>query len=220
MNGVYNSIKKFQETAHANWNSTLKDIFPVTISCTWRGMASIISILNKIGSMPSTHHTFMPDGGGLDLTGAAEAGESNAIALLFGNSIARIVKPSALYFESFCNNNQWAYFRLEIAGLLPSGVCKQYGEACEELTELEPGSYVERSVWERGFIGYDEDGQEIPLPEGARLVFRYFKGAFVIFAKTSPYNAISDTYDARHNNMTSAEFRQYIEKLIHETKVN
>ena len=43
---------------------------------------------------------------------------------------------------------------------------------------------------------------------------RWLSGAFVVFAKGSLYNSITATYDARHNQMTAVEFRQYIEGLI------
>jgi hypothetical protein len=35
-------------------------------------------------------------------------------------------------------------------------------------------------------------------------------GDFVIFQKTSMYNRIGATYDGRHNQMTTDEFRHYI----------
>jgi serine/threonine-protein kinase len=43
---------------------------------------------------------------------------------------------------------------------------------------------------------------------------RYLNGAFVIIAKTSIYNSDPATYDARHNEMTGEQFRQYIERNI------
>lgn len=216
MANVEDPRKKFRERVLPNWDVILKEIFPVAYpaSCVWKEKAAILSILNKVGSMPNLNHMFMPSGGGEDLTGAAEAGEPGAIALLYGDIGADIVKPSALYFESFGDDYQWSYFRLETEGLPPSGIYNHLENPYEEVTELEPGYYVERSVWDRGYVNYDEYGREVPLPRGARPVFRYFDGAFVIFAKGSIYNAVSSTYDARHNKMTGEQFRQYIEKNV------
>ena len=50
--------------------------------------------------------------------------------------------------------------------------------------------------------------------KSARIVSRYFRGTFVIFPKSSPYNKDHVTYDARHDRMNSKKFRQYIEKCI------
>ena len=62
-----------------------------------------------------------------------------------------------------------------------------------------------------GNYGYYED--DTPLPKNYRTVYRYLKGSFVIFAKTSIYNEIIGTYDARHSKMTAEEFRKYILNL-------
>ncbi|GAI61627.1 unnamed protein product, partial [marine sediment metagenome] len=41
---------------------------------------------------------------------------------------------------------------------------------------------VEKEIWEKGYLGYDEKNNRILLPKNARVVSRYFKGSFVIFA--------------------------------------
>ena len=73
------------------------------------------------------------------------------------------------------------------------------------LVELEPSFYISRSQWE---------GEEYKngkyLSEEIRYVTRFFNGDFVIFQKTSKYNRISVTYDGRHNQMNTNEFRNYI----------
>ena len=56
--------------------------------------------------------------------------------------------------------------------------------------------------------GRYDDGTE--FPKGHRQVDRFLNGSFVIFSKQSVYNHISGTYDARHNKMSSMEFRHYI----------
>ena len=78
----------------------------------------------------------------------------------------------------------------------------------ETLTEDIPGHYIS---WICGNYGYYEDGK--PLPKEYRIVERYIKGSFVVFSKSSVYNDISGTYDARHNKMTTEQFREYISNL-------
>ena len=75
-------------------------------------------------------------------------------------------------------------------------------------------SKTEKEIWEKGYLGYNEKGNRILLSKSARIISRYFRGSFVIFAKSSPYNKNHVTYDARHDRMNSKKFRQYIEKCI------
>jgi serine/threonine-protein kinase len=75
-------------------------------------------------------------------------------------------------------------------------------------------------VIDAGYYTHDESGNEVKNPPGTRLVSRYFRGSFVIFAKGSPYNiglsARYDAYNAQHDKMTAAKFRDFITKIIAE----
>ena len=121
------------------------------------------------------------------------------------DAISVIIRPSRLLFEAFGCDPEWNYFRLEAAELEPSGVYDLEADTLyEELTDIGGESYANRSHWDDG----EYNGR--PLPEGSRVVMRYFGGAFVIIQKTSLYNDLNTTYDARHNKMTADEFREYI----------
>ena len=104
-------------------------------------------------------------------------------------------------------DGEWTYFRLNLAPLSP--VNGDPSRHREELTELAPGTYEERSLL---------DGHDVTA--SARGVSRWFKGAFVIFAKGSTYNLSPSTYDGRHSlgrkykETTADAFRTYIEKVI------
>lgn len=203
-------IKNLQQ-----WEKKLKELFPdgMPKEMSWVGKESIISVLNKIGAVPSLNHLLFPSGGGLDLTGAKHSSENNCIELCFGDSV-EIVKPISLTFNSFDADLEWAYFRLETEGLEPSGVYETKSDlSYEEVTELTPGHYVSYSVWEYGYYGYDENGNEKKLPSTARVISRSFGGAYLIIAKTCKYNQIPATYDGRHNRMTAERFRQEIAKV-------
>jgi serine/threonine-protein kinase len=195
----------------------LRRIFPngIPIRYRWDDLDEIIRVLDLIGSVELTNHTFSPHGGGLDLTGAERSPEPGCIELNYGGS-ADISKPAGLFFEAFGDDKlEWAYFRLENRTLKPSGVYEElYFDTHEELTHLGGGEYLPRSIWDQGNLGYDEGGDEIPLPDEAKPVFRNFSGAFVIFAKGSIYNNNPGTYDARHNKISGEEFRRYIQRNI------
>ncbi|WP_440274004.1 hypothetical protein [Ferdinandcohnia sp. SAFN-114] len=114
--------------------------------------------------------------------------------------------------ESFCFypvrvNSEWWYFRLNTRTFEPSGVYEdlnldeevvsdifktkvesevewQMSYYGEEVLEIEPGEYVDRSFWGINQLGYDEDGDPIPLPRTARIVTRkYNGGSYVVFPK-------------------------------------
>lgn len=210
-----NPREEFREKNLKQWKTFLFDLFPGTIpkSFEWKSISEILFVLNKIGSQYNMNHLFFPTGGGLDLTGAKSSYEEGCIELLF-DELSYIVKPQSLCFESFGDEYEWAYFRLEADFLEPSGVYDELSRDLEELTEISPLEYVDRSIWDYGYYGTDEDGNEIPLPDTARTIIRFFSGSFVIFAKGSIYNRTSGTYDGRHNQMNSTEFRSHIEGVI------
>jgi len=107
------------------WDNVLQEIFPniVPQTCLWKQIDDIVSILNVIGKYPDSNHTFMPDGGGLDLRGAQAAVELECIELIYDHSWD-IVKPRGLYFESEGN------------------------EICGEVTDLGTGNYVNSAFWD------------------------------------------------------------------------
>lgn len=197
---------EFFEKNKIEWSETISELFPsgVPNSCKWNDIKDIINILNIVGKR-NLNHMFYPNGGGLDLTGASESYEPNCIELHTGG-LFDIIKPKELMFEKITGDNEWSYFRIETDNLLPSGIYEHTDSEYEELTELEPTKYVNRSVWDQN------EYQGKPLPESARVISRYFKGAFVIFRKTSIYNQSSGTYDGRHSKMSAEEFKDYIEK--------
>jgi hypothetical protein len=82
--------------------------------------------------------------------------------------------------------------------------------ACEELTEIDEHTYASRACWDENRYAGEE------LPDTARVIIRWFGGAFVIFQKTSFYNFVHgklDAYSGRHNKMDAEQFRSHIEEL-------
>jgi hypothetical protein len=197
----------FYEKNRQVWIDIQNKIFPIGIpsQCEWRELEDIVSVLNTIGSVDNSNHMFYPTGGGLDVESSKLSIEINCIEIFAG--LTSILKPKRLTFESF-KDPIWNYFRLETEELEPSGVYKEKEYPSEELIEIESGKYFNRSYWDEG----EYQGQK--LPNTARVLTRHLKGTFVIFAKSSYYNRNSSTYDARHNKMTSEEFRTYIENII------
>lgn len=213
-----NRWKKINEDFHLRnneqWTEVLRKLFPISTPkrAIWEDIDEIIQILQILGATRNLNHLFFPESGGMDLENARRSTEEGCIELDF--QLISIVKPKRLIFESFGADSNWNYFRLETGGLEPSGVYSKErldGRIREDVSELYPGEYEDYEIAEHRSY-YRERGYDIP--KEARHVSRYFEGAFVIFNKRSHYNLNSSTYDARHNKMTTDEFREYIKQNI------
>lgn len=193
------------------WIEAQKVLFPLELPtrAIWEDVKSIVSVLDFLGNVDNLNHMLFPRSGGLDLERASISREDGCIELL-ANDLITIVKPKRLMFESFENEPEWCYFRLETGDLVPSGIYPDLEPSwCEELlTEIDGQTYADYSCWEAG------EYESLPLPENSRVVKRVFRGDFVIFQKTSLYNMNPDTYDGRHNKMSADAFRTHIKEVI------
>ena len=202
------TMEDFDERNLGEWTEVQNRLFPAGApsSATWTDIDSICSLLRLVGQNESLNHMFFPDGGGMTVSGVARATEAGLIELHSG--FVTVLQPEKLTFESFRAGSQWNYFRLVAAPIDPTGTDRAYltddGYA-EEIYELSDGRFVSPYAWDKG--DYEEDA----VAKGAKRVRRYLKGAFVIFSTASPYNRTTATYDARHERMSEAEFRSYMQ---------
>lgn len=175
----------------------------------------MVAMLNEVAVGARQNHVLFPDGGGYDLSGAALSHEKGCIELRFGGPTT-IVRPVSLSMVVVDRDPlfEWAYFRLETAGLAPSGIYEDRADRpFEEVLELSPGEYVDRAYWDSGSLGEDENGRRLPLPDGARPLTRHFQGPFLIVAKASSYMAL-DKYIGFHAKWSAEEFRIAIQRLV------
>jgi len=178
-------------------------------SVVWSDLTSILHVLNAVGTLRAFNHMLFSDHGGLDFAFAEPAAEEGCICITDDFGCARIGKPACLHLETFGGDYVWSYFLLELAPLEP---IFQIPEDCrrECLVEDFPGHYVSARDSMYGVYDYDTG---VPLPEGWRRVERYSDAKFLIVLKGSPYNGIPATYDGRHGQCGSAQFRAYMEYL-------
>ena len=206
----------FNTQSLAKWDSILRQLFPIALPHTaqWQSKDDILQVLSTIAAPKDGNHLFHPTGGGSDLTGATLSVEADCIELHFG-PLTSIVNPTLLSCEVFADS-KWTYFRLETEKMTPTDVYEFHSDdQDEEVLETTPGKYSDRSYWDADNLGYDNNGDEIPLPNTARVVSRCtLGGAFVIFCKGSLYNQNTATYDARHNKLTASQFRSHIAEAI------
>ncbi len=206
--GVSSIETDYQTRNKLQWKDVQKKLFPsgTPTRAIWEQRDIIIDIMQQLSETDDLNHMFLPTGGGMNLLGARCSYEEGCIELDVGMAI--ILKPKRLVFESFNFEEEWNYFRLETSRLSPSGY---YDEVTirEALTELEPLIYTDFMCFEFN----DYNGQD--LPRGARQIDRMLaEVSFVIFQNSSMYSNIAATYDARHNKMTTDEFRTYIGNTV------
>lgn len=202
----------FDKSQNSDWKFLTKQLFGKNVpgSSIWREVDAIIDVLNIVGSTPAYNHMLLSDRGGTDFAYAKRASEENCIYLYDTTGMCYLVKPKALYYESFTEDYRWSYFRLDLQNLSP--VIGRYDYIdYEYLVEDTPGHYVDASCAQYGV--YDYDSGE-PLPEGYHLLKRYLDGVFLFALKKGPYNGISGTYDGRHGMVSNDEFREYTEYLM------
>jgi hypothetical protein len=207
---------EFKKNNLNEWEEALKEIFkgPIPDSRTWTDKKEIIRALYFLGRNPDINQIYLPEGGRHNLKRGEESSELDCLDLHFVDHPVCIVKPRALTFQSFGRAYEWAYFRLETKTLEPSGWYANLKGIKEELTEISPGDYADRKYWDLGSYEYDETGREIPLSSRARIVFRYFSGAWVIFSKDSPYPELSESSAGSPFEMTEEAFKEYIGEKV------
>jgi hypothetical protein len=129
------------------------------------------------------------------------------------DGIFALVRPTRLHYEHFPNDSSWNYFLLECGSLptIEDDPHMNSDRSNREYLELTRGVYTHRHHSDIG------EFRGCPLPEGSRVITRYDFGQFLIVHRTSIYNQVSGTYDARHNKMSPGLFRTYIERQIDTT---
>lgn len=209
------------------WRTMVESLFPVSIPkfARWTELEDIVEVLNQIGKQCNNrNHMFFPSGGGLDLTGAKLSVVEKGCVELHTKGLTYLVKPKELIFFSVDKDPGWMGFRLDLNTLQPSGVYEEYFEDTirEEVTEVLPGVYEQRAVWDDGYYIYTDSDREERLRANARVVTRFLHGSLVIFSKGSWYNLVRtksfDAYNAIHNKFSAEEFYEFIKdtaKTIH-----
>lgn len=192
------------------WREVSEKIFPLgaPARAQWEDLRQICAVLNAAASNSGLNHMFYPTGGGMTLLGADLAPEADMIELKVSDRMYDICCPERLFFESYAGKPEWNYFRLELKPVYPAmeNETAGYLEDSEELTEVLPGVYAPLEAW------FEDELNGEPLTDAARRVTRLSGGSFVIFSTSSVYNRVPDTYDGRHNTMSSDEFRAYIHR--------
>jgi|GEM_PF-1087536 len=220
-------LDTFRKSNRAAWDAAIQPLGVTPgLSETWSSPTAIARALDPVMGL-NLNHALLPTGGGHDFESVRPSREPGCLEFRIGERTGYIVRPKKLTFERLEAEGE-SFFLLELDTLEPSGVYDTDDEdedededdrparvrESEELLELSPGDYASRDVWDRGFLRYNEDGSEEPLPRSARVVVRWFGGKILIVAKASLWNSASETYDGRQNRMTASQIRTVIERSL------
>jgi serine/threonine-protein kinase len=202
--------KDFQKRNSLQWSDLQKRLFPFNVPqrAIWEGTDKIVEILNLFSSSDNLNHMLLPGGGGMDLLGCQIGDETDTIELIVSDKIVYSLKPKRLIFENFDYGLEWNYLRLESSKLDETGLAYVH-RGHEDLVQIEPEKFVSRSYWE-----WNEH-----YNEALKFVCRYLEGDFLIVQKTSIYNRISYTYDGRHSQMNTDQFRLYMNGKVRMAKL-
>lgn len=207
------SREQFLADVRAFWTKAIADVGASQMTTvTWTGASRIGEALDHfLGE--NVNHAHYPTGGGFDWRSREEVQERDCLALKVENRLVDIFRPERMILEHFPDRVQESFLLIELATLEANPVTGVYRDS-QEYVEVPGYDCFERSVWDAGYIGYDEDGREIPIPEDARLVERWLSGKILVVAKGSRWNSSPRTYDGRHAQMRSDEIRDAIESSI------
>lgn len=190
----------------------------------WSGTTAIKPVLDRVLAHTRSH-AHLPTGGGQDFSEVRRSREAGCLEFQVERGAVYLARPKTLILERVARSPAQSFLLLELEDLAPSGAYPEEDDEPrdrtadwlrrrKEVVELTPGDYVERSVWDEGNLGYDESGREIPLPDHARLVIRWFNGKILFVTKGSLWNGTSGTYDGRHDSMSAEDIRAMIERSL------
>ena len=201
----------------AEWSKNIEKVFGIDSpqSARWTDLDEMLHVLTPFMGQ-NLNHTLLPGNGGLDMESIAQSAEPDCLEFSSGDRLAEIFRPTTLFFEHFSESKWNSFFLIETQTLQPCGVYEESNGEYEEVLEIAPAEYMDRSYHDIGNLGYDENGRKIPLPENWRVVSRYMQGKFLVVAKRSIWNRVSATYDGRHNHMTAQQIREQIQNAIRE----
>ncbi|RBP04496.1 protein kinase domain-containing protein [Rossellomorea aquimaris] len=204
------------ESSKSLWRFIEQNVLQQTKPSTviWKERSQVVEILKQI-SITNFNHTFIHEGGGMDLIDIDffDDIENGMVSINFGFNMVQVFKVKRLIWELPNNDPEFSYFRLEFDKIKP--IFPQAVIELQDWMENQKYQSAERIVSEDLIV--NSKGKYEPYREEEGVTFssvtRRFDGSFLIVPKGSIYNSIQNTYDGRHSKFCSEEFREYMEIL-------
>lgn len=176
----------------------------------------ILDVLNELAASPN--HIHFATGGGHDVK-SVQSFDDGSIGFKISDGYFHKVWPQMLTLEYIAERPEESFAFLHIGNLPPEiqEVEDSYrvrdGLEYAELVEVD-GELYSRSVRDRGFLGYDDSGQQIPIPERSINFVAMGRGSFLFVAKGSMWNAAARTYSGEHNILKRSQTLSSIEDAV------
>lgn len=207
-------MNDFQVKSRAAWVAAIEQAVgrtPASTS-TWEGAEEIRKALHPFMGK-NANHTLLPTGGGQDFEAVTHSTETGCLDFHVGSRSVYRIKPERLTLVHIPKAPAESFLLLEASPLDPESEIEG-DHRQEELVELADRQLLERYVWDRGYIGHDSEGLEIPIPDDARLVVRWLNGKFLLVAKGSLWNGSPKTYSGIHDKMSPDGIRDTILRAL------
>lgn len=216
--------QEYRDQTSQEWSETIDAVAGASLpaSRVWTDLYEIIDALEPFMGT-GRNHGYFPTGGGHDFSTVRPSSEADCIELAVGE-LAYIMRPRRLRLERIPPRLSESFLFLELRDLPRVYPLDEDEEEdgndpalsrwqrrrreSEELVDLGGGDYVEREVWDRGYLDYDDE----PLSARARLVQRLLRGNVMIVCKASIWNRIPQTYNGMHDQMGPDRVRREIER--------
>jgi len=206
------SQQTYLDQCRQKWISAIGEVAGLTppVTSVWRTRDAIAEAAQPFAR--AVNHLFFATSGGHDVEAVALGREPGTLVFRIREKLRYVAKVTTMALEYIPESPAESFIIFELADLAPVGVYDdREGEArSEELVEITPGLFAPREVWDAGSAERDEDGDEIPLPDSARLVHRLFNGRLMMVTKGSLWNRPSWTYSGLHDRITNDEIRSAI----------
>lgn len=216
------SQEEFLEGCRLAWSQRMEDLLGAKPAARseWCDVRSMLEVLAPFLE-PNLGHLYLPTGGGQTMTAAQEGNEPGTIEFLMSSGkAAYIFKPRTLSVNYFAEDPAQSFIYIACDKLDPTGVYEHDLEGQEEVVETSPMTYHPRVVWDQGYIGIDQDGEEIPLPDEARLAMRFLGGDAMLVSNGSYWNGNARTYGGEHNRVGEDKVRELVSEMIRRAKAS
>lgn len=209
------SKEEYLERCRQRWRSAIAATFPLGAPkvAEWTDLSAMSQVLAPFMG-EGVNHAHFSTGGGLDLLGVGPSNERGFLSFATSSRARKIGKPERLLFHHFADDPAQSFFWLQFRKVRETGTYDPPADRDhEELVEIEPGTYLERAVWDQ-HCTYDEYGDEVPLPKDAKLIWRFNRGSIMLVGNGALWNGRPDTYDGEHDALGPDNIRSIIEGWI------
>ena len=204
LNRIESSLQHYSKYIDGKWKDVCNKLNPYQASkIELTDIHAIYNFLNIFYSFePDLHHSFFPNGGGLDIHGI-ELHENHEFIIINMSGFKTWIKPKRLVYKNFHADisNNYIYLETEIT---PNIENYSHSET-PEYTLINNDFITDSKHWEYNLF------EEQPLPENSSRITFVHKGSFLFVKNNSWYNKVSATYDGRHSKNFSCfeEFDNY-----------